>query len=307
VSTEYPSGTTSGITMTASAVPTKSAAHSEMAGSENASVGTFGPTEVATETSITGKSAARSTASTAAKKLSIGPGGLIGVSSVVSSATVDVTAATSGTIAKPSGGTTVQGMTVAGVPVTVDEHGVHAQGHGAALTAANAQVNKALAQTQTQIFLTQPTTTTSPSGTTYDAGALFISLGDGNVFIRVGGAVAIAGASNVTPYTPPTGQEAPFALPPPVGAVTTPTGPTLSTNTGPSLPNTGPAPQTAPNDQPNGLSFLPTSAHFPGGALAPGWLVAALVGAALVAFGLWRLPDRLLEQTPTACPLGENT
>jgi hypothetical protein len=303
VTQAYPSATTPGITMTASAVPTKSTAHSEMAGSKNAAVGNFGATEASTESSITGKAAARSTASSVVKNLLIGPGGLISIASVVSTATVAVTASASGTSTIPSGGTTVEGMKVAGFPVTVDESGVHAQGHGTSAAAANAAINTALAQTQTQIFLAQPTTTQSSSGMTYDAGAVYISLGDGNAYIKLGGATAIAGASNVTTYVPPAGPpnlQVPVAPP----TAVTPAGPTLSSTNAAVPTNTAPAPQTAP--PPSG-PFVTASAHFPGGAIAPGWLVLALLGAGLIALGLWRLPDKLLQETPTPCPLGEST
>src|SRR3954468_535769 len=70
----YPNPSSPGITMTASAVPTKSAAHSEMAGSKNTTVGTFGPTDASTESAIVSKSGVRSTASSTVKNVTLGPG-----------------------------------------------------------------------------------------------------------------------------------------------------------------------------------------------------------------------------------------
>jgi hypothetical protein len=271
-----------------------------MGGSRNVTVGSYGATSVTSTAKITGVSTAESTSESVAKNLSLGPGGLISIGSVTSTARVT----TNGQSTQGSGGATVSNMKVAGFPVTVDQDGVHAKGKGVTAAAANKQINKALAQTQTQVFLTQPTQTTSITGVSYDSGCLLMSFGNGQVLVLVGGARAIAGSSLSTPYVPP-------AAPPPFGAPAAPpvaggTTPTVATGTGALTPTGGAQlPVTAP-DQPIAPQLAASGLRVPGGALAPGWLIAALLGAGLIAFGLWRLPDRLLEQTPTPCPLGEN-
>jgi hypothetical protein len=298
VRVDYPNSATPAITMSAKATPTDVVATSAMGGSRNVTVGAFGNTSATSTAKITGVNSAESTAESVAKNLSVGPAGLVSIGSVVSTAHVT----TNGQSALGSGGTSISNMKVAGFPVTVDQNGVHAKGQGPSAAAANSQINKALVQTQTQIFFTQPTQTSSLTGTSYDAGCLFMSFGNGQVLVLVGGARAVAGSSLSTPFSPP-------GIPPPFTGPTAPaaggTTPTLPTGTGGLTPSGGgQLPVTAP-EQPT-PQLAANSVRLPGGALAPGWLVAALLGAGLIAFGLWRLPDRLLEQVQTSCPLGED-
>lgn len=297
VTSDYPNASSPAITMSASATPTNVVADAQMVGSKNVTVGDFGTTHVTGVTKMTGAATAEAESSTLNENLALGPGGLISIGSATSTAKVT----TNGLTSLGSGGTTVSNMTVAGVPVTVDQDGVHAKGSGASAAAGNAQINKALAQTQTKVFLTQPTKTTAPTGMTYDSGCLFMSFGDGKFYVLLGGARAIAGSSLSTAYTPP-----------PTAPLSGPTAPPVTAAVPPNLGGSGaapvgsaPLPSTAPS-QPAPQPLL--AAHqvgLPGGALSPGWLVAALLGAGLIAFGLWRLPDRLLEQVTAPCPLGE--
>jgi hypothetical protein len=300
VTSDYPSAANPAIAMSATATATNVVADALMGGSQNAIVGTFGTTHVTSTTKLTGASGAEATSTTLTEDLSLGPGGLISIGSVNSTATVT----TNGVAPTATGGTTVTNMKVAGFPVTVDQDGVHAQGQGGSAAAANTQINKALAQTQTQIFLTQPTKTTSPAGMTYDSGCLLMSFGDGKALVLLGGARAIAGATLGTPFNPP--AAAPLGAPPPVPPPLAqgPTAPIGSGTTG--LPPTAsaPLPQTAPNQSQTQL--VANAMRLPGGALSPGWLLAALLGAGLLALGLWRLPDRLLEHAATHCPLGDD-
>src|SRR5436853_1263516 len=79
VTQAFPNASSPGITMTVTALPTKSTAHSEMVGSDKPAVGTVGPTEATTEQAITGRSTVRSTASSAIRNLALGPGGLVSI------------------------------------------------------------------------------------------------------------------------------------------------------------------------------------------------------------------------------------
>jgi hypothetical protein len=297
VTSDYPSAANPAIAMSATATATNVVADALMGGSQNATVGTFGTTHVTSTTKLTGASGAEATSTTLTEDLSLGPGGLISIGSVNSTAKVT----TNGVAPTASGGTTVTNMKVAGFPVTVDQDGVHAQGQGGSAAAATTQINKALAQTQTQIFLTQPTKTSSPAGMTYDSGCLLMSFGDGKALVLLGGARATAGATLGTPFNPPAGGGPP-AAPPPVAQG--PTAPIGSGTTALPPAASAPLPQTAPDR--SQAQLVANAMRLPGGALSPGWLIAALLGAGLLALGLWRLPDRLLEHAATPCPLGDD-
>lgn len=302
--TTVQNNTAPGLSMTATATPVNVVADALMGASEQAEVGSYGTTHVTSVARITGPSTAEASAQTITQDLKLGPTGLISVGSVTSNAVVK----TDGAKSTATGDTVVTGMKVAGFPVTVDQDGVHSTGKGPSAKAVNTAINKALAQSTTQVFLTEPQQTTSPVGVSYEAASLFISFDNGGFYVEVGGARATAGSTLGTTYTPPTAPPAapPAALPP---TVTGPTAPTLSTGgVGTVTPaGSAPPPQTAPVGNGNAGQFVPLAANLPYGGLGAGWLVAALLGAGLIALGLWRLPDRLLEQTPTPCPLGEST
>ena len=277
-------------TMTATATPALASAAGQIAGDENQTFGTAGTTRASASSSITGAHNALAQAESRVEDVNLG---VIRIGSVVSHAKV----VTNGVTNTASGDCTVTNMTVAGFPVTVDQNGVHAKGAGTAATKTiNAQIQKALAQSGFVVSLTQPLVTTGAGGTTYESGSLLIT-SDHNWTV-IGDSVATAGSALATPYVPPAGAPS-NPLAPPVPGVGTPAGnaPVVAPA------GTVPPPQTAPT------APLPQLAAnhigLPDGALAPGWLVAALIGAGLIAAGLWRLPDRLLEAQPNPCPLGE--
>jgi hypothetical protein len=294
--------TAPGVSMTATATADNIVADALVGATEQAEVGSYGTTHVTSTTRITGTSSAEAIAQTSTQNLALGPGGLVSVGSVTSNAVVT----TDGGVSKATGATVVTGMKIAGFPVSVDQDGVHSTGKGPSAKAANAAINKALAQSMTQIFLTEPQKTTSAAGVSYEAANLFMSFDNGGFYIEVGGARAIGGATIATAFETGGAPQLPPVAPPP--AVAAPTVPTISTGTGALAPaGSAPLPQTAQPPVTAAPQYSLATAHLFDTGLGAGWLVAALLGAAAIAFGLWRLPDRLLEQQPTPCPLGENT
>jgi hypothetical protein len=286
-----------GGSMTASAYPTKVMADGQIGGDRNGTFGSAGTTHVTATTTITSSHTAQSEASSLTENLKL-VAGQVTIGSVTSHAKVT----TDGVKTSASGDTNVSNVKVGGIPVTVDQNGVRVSGKGPAIKVLNDQVNKILTNFTIEIFVTQPVVTTSAGGTSYESGSLLISFNDGGNYIVIGDAIAVAGSSLATPYTPPPSLP-PFVAPPATGTAGTPAVPGGTGTLTP--PVSAPlAPVETPVPQPQLAS---NSARLPSGALAAGWLVAALLGSGLIAFGLWRLPDRLLEDQPTPCPLGENT
>src|SRR3954454_6763900 len=113
--------TVPGTTMAATAKDDQVIADATIAGSRNATVGTFGGSHVLAKTVLTGATMAVVDASSVTEDISLG-GGQITIGSVTSIAH----ATTDGVHAASSGKTIVSDMKIGGVPVTVDQTGVHA-------------------------------------------------------------------------------------------------------------------------------------------------------------------------------------
>ncbi len=262
-------------------------------------------TSVSTVTlgTATGSSVADSTA----KDLSFAAG-VVAVESVTSHAE----AISDGFTASAKGITQVTGMTVAGVPVTVDERGVTVNGTSAADPIATEVVNTALANLGMTIALSKPSKDISGGSARYDAGSLIVNWappGAGITFTAsVGGARVLASANpgSASPVTDPVvvppvvvpepGQP---AVPPP--AVFTPVdGGLVVAPVTPEVPQPGPAPTTVPqaiaSSEERPLLF---------GSSIP--LTAALLtglGALALLSGLVRVPVLLFKgPPPVRCPL----
>lgn len=304
VVTDYPgNGAPTAAHMRAEALPTSVTAEATVGSAQNAVVGSTGPSTSSTSTTLTGVSTAAAQAHSQVSDVTIA--GVVHLGSVTSQAV----ATTTGTSSKGSGSTVVTGASIAGVPVTIDEHGVTVQTQNQPLPAqATDAVNTALANAGMTIAVSRPTITSQGPNLVATAGSVVffwnqqpgqsmtVVLGGAQVSLRSSPGFAFGA------YTPPpfsggtagspatTGSAAP---PPLAGAVSPPL-------TGQLPPPTvgGPAPS----------AFAPQLAasplRLPHG-LSP-WLGAlALLGAGLLMAGLRRLPDRVLAASPSACPLGE--
>jgi hypothetical protein len=294
-----------GSTMKAVAKASVTSADAHVQSLSAASIGTFGPISGSTLTQLTGPKAALAKATSSASDINIA--GVLHIGSVRSTAT----ATTDGTTAKVTGATEVTGATVAGVPVTIDERGVSVQGNGVALTTLTNTVNSALSQAGLVLRVSEPQGKPIGSAVTYNAGSLVavfkpdpthlfsVVLGGANVSVKAGkafdfgttGGTTGFGTTGVTSGAAGGSSGGLAAVPGTTG------GPLPSVTTG----SAGvPDPQTAPVTQ-NAAS----ARHLYGG-LSP-WLgVLGLIGASLMAFGFKRLPDKVLQSIPSACPLEEN-
>lgn len=295
-----------GAAMTAQATDALVRADAVLGGDRSSGLGSFGSTRATSVTRTSGPTAAAATATSTVQDVAI-PAAQLKVSSVVSKAD----ARTDGARASATGSTVVTGMSIAGVPVSVDSDGVSAAGQGTSLAPVASVVNQALANAQAQVFLTDPRRSVKGGTASYDAGSLVVSLGNGAVIVVLGGAKASAAATRSSPLdltvaplpvVPPAPPAAAGGAPPAASAG--------ATGGAPALPASGPAPVggAGVGPPPQVAGATPAAAgsplRLPGG-LDPLWLALALVGAALTAAGLRRLADRVLCPPGTACPLQE--
>ena len=289
-----------GVTMLAVAHSTDASAQTVMSGSSMPGAGdTFGETTTVTSVKATGPRTLVVDATSVVHNVSLG-GGVITIDSVTSVAhAVSDTVTGTGTAQ-----TTVNGMKVAGVPVTVDSSGIHVGPQNGPLPPTD-QLNAALQQSGFQIYVAKPSKTVKGAAITLDAGSLILMQTNGQYGSNANdtGRMLILGGAGISADT---SKGFDFSLPPvpPISSAGAPAGstpagapavPGLSTSTGTPTGSTPvvASPQLAGN-----------STKLPGG-LSPGWPVLALFGSALLAAALRRLPDRVLEVTGAACPLGE--
>lgn len=272
---------------------------------------TFGATSAGTKIAISGLKTAVVTATSVAHDISLA-GGLIKLGSVSSTAS-----ATSNTLrGTGKAATTVSDATIAGVPVSIDNTGVHLKGSRHALPATS-PVNKALTQAGIQIFIAQPTKTIKRANVSVDSGSVIVLFNQSQYVKNANdtGSLLILGGASITANTtkgylaPPVKVPVPAASTPAAsggggGASSTGGGSAAGGATGGSLPagstssgGGGQAPVVA--SQPvKAADALP----LPHG-LQLAWLILGLVFAGAVGYGLKRLPDRLLEAPATTCPL----
>ena len=302
-----------GSTMKASAKDTITTADARVQ-SQSTPVASVGPATTSATSSLVGASSALAKAASSVSDIDLAAG-VVHIGSVTSNAT----ATTDGTTAKVTGGTTVVGATVAGVPVTIDEKGVTVDGNGAALTTLTSTVNSALSQAGLTLRVSEPQGKPSGAGVSYTSGSLVavfapqkgyqfsLTFGGANVTASSQKSFsfptgATGGTTGFVPGTTggttggsvgSTGGSGGQAVPPVVPGEVAPGGTTGS--------STGvPAPQTLVPTQ----SASSSSPLY--GGLSP-WLgVFGLLSAGLMAAGFRRLPDKVLEAVPSACPLQES-
>jgi hypothetical protein len=299
-----------GTVMHAEATQTATKASASIGSGQSATSGKVGTTHVGTSTVVTGAHAARSDAYSRLQNFAL-PGNLLTIGSLISEAH----ATTDGVHSTASGATTVTNVKVAGVPVTIDDKGVHAKGSGLSTKTQNAAINKALKAFQMQIYLVNPTKRKSGGNATSDAGGVIVDLGDGQLLIYLGGAQATSSGTKGTAFHLPTPSPLPLpSLPPTTGGGTggssggsggSGTGGVLvpgSTTGGSTGGTTGSFPTPVVPTGP--IMSQPAGLTMPKG-INPGWVVFFLLGTALIAAGMRRLPDKVLNVPATACPDGE--
>lgn len=307
-----------GSTMKATAHATKVTADAAVDGSQVPS-GSFGKTTGSSAAELTGVSEATTKARSTVQNVSIA--GVVKIDSVISNAA----ATTDGEKATAKGDTVVSGMSVAGVPVTVDGDGVHVMGGASPVPVQTlqTQVNTALAASGITIVMGPPTAHTEGASTLYKAGSLIIVWAPPagpaplpnskfTTTYALGGAYVSVDSAKAFGYVPP-----PFT---PTGTTPGGTGTFVPGNPGVLLPGTpgtpggsviapitpGSAPVTTPG---TGVGQAPILASrkisLPDG-LSPALAILGTLGSLFLMLGLRRLPDRVLEATPSLCLLEEN-
>ena len=297
-----------GVEMLASATTDEVRAATAMAGAQLPG-GPDGVGATATDTHIklTGPNTATVDAVSVMRDISLG-GGVFRIDSVTSVAH----AVTNGKTATGTSSTTVQGMKVGGIPVTVDDKGIHVQGQGQTLPSIDA-LNSLLKNFGFQVFVADPTKTVKNASIQLFSGQLVVkqenpqytdNANDTATVFTLGGATINADSSLA--YTGGGLGPIPGVTPPPTG--TTGDQPIVDTGSsgvpssggdvgGPTSTTTSPQPGAAP-------LLAARSSPLPGG-ISPGWVVAVLLGSGFVAAGLKRLPDEVLSATGPTCPLGD--
>ncbi|MCU1603163.1 MAG: hypothetical protein JWO22_3872 [Frankiales bacterium] len=266
---------------------------SSRTGSTTLPVGGVGAFSGETRTAFTNATQSVATATGLVQDVSLA-GGVIHIGSVTSKAE----AKNDGGTVSGTGSTVVTGLTVAGVPVQVDDKGLHVASTNVPL--ATATVTDAVKAIGLTALLTQPRVTKSAGAVSVTAGALVLmyTRGASTYAFTIGraavGLAASRSGSGLTlpPLPLPTGGSAALpvtSLPRTDAPVTGSQAPPLA------------APMTAPSPP---QAFLPSiaaaTARLAGGATGLG--VAGLVLlAGLLVIGMKRLPDKVLAVDTSDC------
>ena len=295
-----------GTTMTASATDDEVTASADVAQSQALGVGTFGNSTSRTRTAVTGVATAVGEAFSEVTDVELA--GVVKIGAVRSTAK----ATTDGAVAKAEGGTVASGITIAGVPVTIDDKGIRVAGQGGPFNETLSDtVNAAVAQAGLTVAVSRPVTTSERGNVQYSAGSLvfdFQPSEEAHFTVVLGGATVSLAAE---PGFDLDGVDLPVA---PVPAFEAPpaTGGTADLPVGdapaPVALDGGAAPAPDVAAPAEGAVALPELAErrleLPDG-IPPATLVLGLLGAGLLAGAFKRLPDRLLETAPTTrCTLG---
>lgn len=290
-------------TMTATATPGNVLAETTILGAKELPTGdTFGETRTTTTITLTGAKQAVVDAVSIMRNIDLG--GVIKIAAITSSAHGE----TNGTAATGKADSVITGATIGGVPVTIDDTGVHVQGQGSSLDGL-AQINDALKQSGFAIYVAKPTKTLSGAGVTVNSGSLIVTQSDPNYTSQgnATGKMFVLGETSVIADAGLAFQSSSLTLPSTSGftppaqpAAGSPAAPSITVPSAPSVvtaPTVAGAPAFAPVVAGKGWTL-------PGG-LPAGYLVLVVIGGLLAAAGLRRLPDRLLAAAATPCPLGE--
>ena len=309
-----------GTSMKSTAHGDKVTADASVESSQANPASSFGKTTGSSAVTLTGASTAAAVAHSTVQNVSLAAG-VVKIDGVVS----DASATTDGTTAKAKGATKVSGMTVGGVPVTVDGDGVHAMGGASPLPlqTLQTQVNAALSQAGLTILMGPPTVHVEGASTVYKAASLIVDWTPPappapapnqhfSSTFTLGGANVSVNSAKAFGYTPPpfnpggaVGPANPGTFVPGSPGVSLPGSPGL--NGGTTTPNLTPG--TSPVTPVTGGSEAPILASrkisLPDG-LSPVFAIFGVLGSLFFMLGLRRLPDRVLEATASLCPLEEN-
>jgi hypothetical protein len=289
--TSYP-----GVMLFATAEDTAVEARTSMAGAGGAKIETHSTTEV------TGASSGQSTAHATYANVNIG--GVITIGAASSSATAKI----DGTNTTSSGSTVLSGVTVAGVPAAIDDKGLHI---GSSTTPQTLLVpaTNALKAAGMQILVTQPTEQKSNSSVAYTAPSVLFSWkppgdsnGDSFTVLLGGVSAAASGTPGFGTAAQPTG-DAPAGVD---AATSSPEAPGAARAQGPSgdVGSSATAGTTSGAVSKGGtaLTAAPAVLHL-STAIAPLWVVLGLLGVAFVAGAARRVPDQVLREPASTCPL----
>lgn len=262
-------------------------------------VGEVGAVSASSRVALTGATTAVATSQSSVQHLSLA-GGQVEIGSVVSTAS----ATSDGRTSSSKGSTTVTGVTVGGVPVRVDDKGLHVAGQDAADPVPVATLTDAVKALGLTMLLTEPREVRQGSSVRYVGAALVVILDQSGrqIAITLGRASASVDASaggGTTEVLPPaTGTGSGAA--PAVGSAAPPA--PLGTSSAPSLgaPTTTPPSLPAPVAAVVGAVAPVAALVLAAGAPVP-LTLALLAGAALLALLLGSLPGRLLVAPATNC------
>ena len=292
-----------GARMTAQAVDDEVKADAEVAQSAALGAGTFGNSRSSTRTAVTGVAGAVAEASSSVSDISIAAG-VVTIGSVRSTAK----ATTDGTTATVEGRTVTTGMKIGGIPVEITDEGITVQETSAPLNKTLSDtVNAAIEQAGMTIALSQPVETKERGNADYRAGSLVFvwqPQPDQQFTVVLGGAAVSVAAEPELTFD--LGDD--LAVAPPVDAPALTGGVSGAPPTGevPLAGDLGAAPDVAaPADPVAAPQTAPVARRLPlPDGISPVSVLLGLLGAGLLAAGLRRLPDRLLQQAPaTRCVL----
>ena len=267
--------------------------------------GSFGSSHTHALTTFAGDTA-KATSDSLVRDVSLA-GGVVKIDSVSSVAE----ATTDGTRSGGDAHTVVHGMTVGGMPATIDDTGLHIGRQGQpANAAANQIAQQALGKSGTSITVSQPTRETKDAATTVTAGSVVVSwnTGSGSIFtVTLGAAEATVTAApgtdtGLTAGAAPGSADAPGSRPATAGAApaSSPVGAAGGGLTGSSLPAALGAAATH-----TASPSLKLAGH--GTLVGTASIVLGVLATVLVGFGLRRLSDGVFAEPAAAvCPLAED-
>ena len=281
--------TVPGATMHATATKRTATALAAADGTE-ALATTAGSTSTRTAVEVTGATSATGSAESSVRDVTLG--GVVHIASVTSAAT----GTTDGARADAKGATTVSGMTVGGVGVTVDEHGVSVAGTGIVPAGAADAVTDALAQAQITLTLTKPVKRVTGGRVEYSTGGLVATTPLGT--LTLGGAQLVLSATRLDD-APVIDVVPPLSSPPPPGTVVPPAG---QPSVVPPEGSPGPAQTAGPEPSIDGspLAVIPLSVR---SGYGWAWIASGLLLTFLTASGLLALSRRWLAPDLSGCPL----
>ena len=238
---------------------------------------------------------------------------LLTIDRVVSKAKVT----TNGSSATPEGGTTIEGLKIAGQETTVDSQGIHIGGQSNPLhNQINQAIAQALAQSGLKIIVVPSEGTSNGATGSFTAGAVVIQYTDSKNQIAPNGAhndvtVSLGGAMATVDSSP--GVNPDLGETPPVEGATDPGTPDAGAVAGPDIAPVGLGDIATPPAllaSPRGTrpAVLPTRlVSLNNFGIAWGLALLAIIAAMGVAFGLRRLTDDVFAAAPAsaACPLEE--